>query len=169
MGLNSFNPDDDDEPSSSSKKYEEISLEDFVDFLSKLPYDFVQATDHPSKEVVFESNVILEDYSDITLRVFSSIDTRTGKSRKKGADAIRTVIWHRGSNRPIGGRTRTHRIKTWRKNLKKKIVSLVEETNEYIIQCPECGGWLVERDGKYGKFLGCSNYPDCDHTEQIDD
>ena len=27
--------------------------------------------------------------------------------------------------------------------------------------CPRCGGNLIEREGKYGKFLGCSNYPDC--------
>jgi len=27
--------------------------------------------------------------------------------------------------------------------------------------CPRCGGRLVERDGKYGRFLGCSNYPKC--------
>ncbi len=27
--------------------------------------------------------------------------------------------------------------------------------------CPRCGGKLIEREGKYGKFLGCSNYPDC--------
>ncbi|MCC3306036.1 UvrD-helicase domain-containing protein [Sneathiella sp. HT1-7] len=28
--------------------------------------------------------------------------------------------------------------------------------------CPECtDGWLVERRGKFGKFLGCINYPSC--------
>ena len=27
--------------------------------------------------------------------------------------------------------------------------------------CPRCGGKLVERERKYGKFFGCSNYPDC--------
>ena len=27
--------------------------------------------------------------------------------------------------------------------------------------CPRCGGQLVERTGKYGKFFGCSNYPKC--------
>ena len=27
--------------------------------------------------------------------------------------------------------------------------------------CPRCGGELVERNGKYGKFFGCSNYPKC--------
>ena len=27
--------------------------------------------------------------------------------------------------------------------------------------CPKCGGVMVERTGKFGKFYGCSNYPDC--------
>lgn len=28
-------------------------------------------------------------------------------------------------------------------------------------KCPECGGVLVKRKGKYGTFAGCSNYPEC--------
>lgn len=27
--------------------------------------------------------------------------------------------------------------------------------------CPKCGGQLVTRTGKYGSFIGCSNYPKC--------
>nr|WP_229704480.1 topoisomerase DNA-binding C4 zinc finger domain-containing protein [Gemmobacter aquaticus] len=28
--------------------------------------------------------------------------------------------------------------------------------------CPECeDGWLVERSGSFGKFLGCVRYPTC--------
>ena len=30
--------------------------------------------------------------------------------------------------------------------------------------CPECGGSLVERCGKFGTFYGCSNYPKCKFT-----
>ena len=30
--------------------------------------------------------------------------------------------------------------------------------------CPKCGGKLVELNGKYGKFLGCSNFPRCHFT-----
>jgi len=30
--------------------------------------------------------------------------------------------------------------------------------------CPRCGGMLVERCGKYGRFHGCSNYPKCTFT-----
>lgn len=32
--------------------------------------------------------------------------------------------------------------------------------------CPECGGKLRERNGKYGKFYGCSNYPNCKYTRR---
>jgi HJR/Mrr/RecB family endonuclease len=39
----------------------------------------------------------------------------------------------------------------------------VEIKNDRI--CPLCGGKLVERAGKYGKFWGCNNYPKCQHTE----
>ncbi len=33
--------------------------------------------------------------------------------------------------------------------------------------CPRCGGTLKLREGQYGKFLGCINYPDCKFTKQI--
>ncbi len=31
--------------------------------------------------------------------------------------------------------------------------------------CPECGAPLVIKWGRYGKFIGCSRYPECRHTE----
>jgi DNA topoisomerase-1 len=31
--------------------------------------------------------------------------------------------------------------------------------------CPECGHELVIRWGRYGKFISCSGFPDCRHTE----
>ena len=35
--------------------------------------------------------------------------------------------------------------------------------------CPECGGDLVIREGRYGKFIGCANYPTCKYTRPIVD
>lgn len=32
--------------------------------------------------------------------------------------------------------------------------------------CPKCGGHLIGRNGKYGTFYGCSNYPKCRFTTQ---
>ena len=33
--------------------------------------------------------------------------------------------------------------------------------------CPNCGKPLVFREGRYGRFVGCSDFPKCRHTEQI--
>ncbi len=32
--------------------------------------------------------------------------------------------------------------------------------------CPDCGGDLVERKGKYGTFVACSNYPECKYVKK---
>lgn len=34
-------------------------------------------------------------------------------------------------------------------------------------KCPQCGKDLVIRNGKYGKFISCSGFPQCRYTEQI--
>ena len=46
------------------------------------------------------------------------------------------------------------------KNMTKKEA---EATGE---KCPECGGDLVIRNGKYGKFTACSNYPNCKYIKK---
>jgi DNA topoisomerase-1 len=33
--------------------------------------------------------------------------------------------------------------------------------------CPKCGNPLVYRYGRYGKFIGCSNFPDCRFSKPI--
>ncbi|NMM20960.1 MAG: UvrD-helicase domain-containing protein [Rhodoferax sp.] len=34
--------------------------------------------------------------------------------------------------------------------------------------CPSCGkGFLVQRKGKYGQFMGCSSFPKCKHTHNL--
>ena len=35
-------------------------------------------------------------------------------------------------------------------------------------QCPKCDAHLVVKLGKRGKFVGCSKYPDCDFTRNLD-
>ncbi len=46
-------------------------------------------------------------------------------------------------------------------------VSLPVETVDK--NCPKCGKQLVVRQGKFGKFLACSGFPDCKHTEPIEE
>lgn len=35
-------------------------------------------------------------------------------------------------------------------------------------KCPKCGNLLAIRLGKRGRFIGCTNYPDCDHTASLE-
>ena len=35
--------------------------------------------------------------------------------------------------------------------------------------CPECGKALTVRWNKYGRFVGCTGYPECRHTQSMDD
>ena len=45
----------------------------------------------------------------------------------------------------------------------KEHVQNIKNTQKEIDQgiCPRCGGRLIWREGKYGKFVGCENYPEC--------
>lgn len=46
-------------------------------------------------------------------------------------------------------------------------IDLREEPEEVGRHCPLCDSPLVYRQGRYGRFIGCSNFPTCRHTEQI--
>lgn len=37
---------------------------------------------------------------------------------------------------------------------------------DYSRICPDCGGELLERSGKFGKFVGCINYPRCKYKRK---
>lgn len=63
-------------------------------------------------------------------------------------DRIYKIIVSANNDDKVARREHVERI-----NVKKNKVEIGE--------CPWCGGALVERQGKYGKFTGCSNYPRC--------
>ena len=57
----------------------------------------------------------------------------------------------------------------------KKFQPLLDEANEKMEviapkktgeKCPECGHDLVERHGRYGKFVACENYPECKYIKK---
>ena len=47
-------------------------------------------------------------------------------------------------------------------------INMSLQTNSDIKPCPQCGGQLILKSGRYGKFHGCSNYPDCRYTRNAD-
>lgn len=46
-------------------------------------------------------------------------------------------------------------------------IDLKKEQEPVGRECPTCGSPLVYREGRFGRFIGCSNFPSCRFTEQI--
>ena len=46
--------------------------------------------------------------------------------------------------------------------------TLIQGDMMYVKYCPKCDGELVIREGPYGEFYGCSNFPDCEYTQSLD-
>jgi len=171
MALEDFTNGDSDEKQS-KRQSQMFTRKEFEEFLDSLEYDFDLA-EHAIGEYVYEYCDPIEGHPEVSVRVFSSVDKQTDVTREKDSDAIRTVIWDSNSRTVIGGKTKTLRIKSWRKNLRAKIVDLIEDTESRVTRCPnkdeayKCSGWLVKREGEHGKFLGCTRYPTCEYTEEV--
>lgn len=56
-----------------------------------------------------------------------------------------------------------------RMNLKvyEELGKAYEKMKNSIKNCPRCGSPLKEREGKFGKFRGCTAYPHCRYTENL--
>jgi DNA topoisomerase-1 len=55
------------------------------------------------------------------------------------------------------------------KNLQQKEKEVVKKdfTEKTDKICPKCGGEIVVKMGRFGKFYACSNFPACKHTENL--
>lgn len=48
-----------------------------------------------------------------------------------------------------------------------RIPEPVKTAGMKVNKCPNCGGDLKEKTGKFGRFVSCSNYPNCRYTRSI--
>lgn len=46
-------------------------------------------------------------------------------------------------------------------------IKSIKQQGVRLGKCPQCGNRLVERNGKYGKFVGCSGYPKCKYHRKL--
>ena len=52
-------------------------------------------------------------------------------------------------------------IKSIKQRVRKSEIAIAEN------KCPQCRGNLVQRNGKFGGFLGCTSYPKCKFTKKL--
>ncbi|MBR6149559.1 MAG: topoisomerase DNA-binding C4 zinc finger domain-containing protein [Lachnospiraceae bacterium] len=53
------------------------------------------------------------------------------------------------------------------KERREKLSAINAKRDNRTMTCPDCGGELRVKTGKYGDFLGCSNFPNCRFTSQL--
>lgn len=130
-----------------------ISLNEMESFLETR--GFHQVNVDKCNELVWEKTSKVDGR--LSLRVYSSL--ANGVSRGVGEDAIRIVVWDYSINKPVSGAIRTNRVAGWQNRMLTKLKNLAGSFK--FTKCPHCGHYMMERSGKFGTFVGCSNYPNC--------
>lgn len=65
-----------------------------------------------------------------------------------------------------GGKTVMSNLQTLCERCNMGKSNKIEKDFEDNMICPKCGAKLVKRKGKYGFFIGCSNYPKCHYYKR---
>ena len=52
------------------------------------------------------------------------------------------------------------------KDAVKTEISVPEDVSDYV--CERCGAKMVYKNGRFGRFLACPNYPECKNTKAVD-
>ena len=65
-------------------------------------------------------------------------------------------------------------LKSFYDGFEKDLKQVSKDTKDYKVKdkildekCPKCGHPLAEKHGRNGKFIGCTNFPECDFTKSI--
>lgn len=57
----------------------------------------------------------------------------------------------------------------FKENLTKKYEEVEKAIEKTEKKCPECGSDIIIKFGRFGKFYACSKYPECKHTEPLEE
>lgn len=143
-------------------EYYQISREEMEEFMREHGFELVRVDG--TFELVYSKDVNVSGCTDLQIRVYSSVTLAGCGAREVGEDAIRVILWSKEYSKGVGKNARVYRVKGWAENLEKRIESVLATSGR--LRCG-CGGWFVERQGKFGRFLGCCRYPKCRNTAEV--
>ena len=124
-------------------RYEEITLEQFDDFMEAQGFDRIDQDERrdmhiqqgipfvESGEHIYEMDMD-QDYSPgCRIRIYSSISIRKKEGRGSGTDAIRVVLVDENGKDCNNSFKRVHRTKNWRLNLLKRYEPVIWNPQDY--------------------------------------
>ena len=131
--------------------------------LKEVLSDSLPVTYHPI--VVFTGNAELKNvYSDVPVIYRQQLIKTIKDKRRIPSLSIELVDFYAEILHKIIKQnkiTKRDHIRQVKKNIRER------KRIEKALVCPKCGGDLVIRKGKHGKFYGCPNYPKCRYTRRI--
>jgi len=142
-------------------KFTNITKSEMQNFLGNL--GFAEISIPNCNESVFAKRIDKNGIP-LSMRVYTGIVS--SESRGCGEDAIRVNVFaktlHNIPKKVVTCR-RVNRVSGWRKNLQSRIHEVFHKAPTAICNC---GNPMVLREGKFGDFLGCTNYPECKETRK---
>ncbi len=144
----------------------------FSDFFN---VEFTAEMENKLDEIEFgkiEWQKLLRKYHDSLEKLISKVDTKEIKSNlqektgikceKCGSEMI--LKWSKnGQFLACSNYPECKNIKNFTRNKEGKIE--IKKPEKLDQKCPKCGGDLVIKNGRYGRFIGCSNYPKCKYIK----
>ena len=130
-------------------------------------YIFERVIKHETPEDMMKA--LAGDGFRYAIRVYSSIDRNTNKTRDTGTDAIRVTLYDLKKDRPVKVEKRVNRTENALSNMRIRAREMWQYVANDKNTCPLCQSMLVKRTAKRTKkdFLGCSDFPNCKHTQNI--
>ena len=147
-------------------RYRSISHDAFTALMTEMGFSKVYPPN--TSEFVFERTVTNgpRPSDRFKVRVYSSIDVRTGTTRELGSDAIRVILFDTVRERGVLDLPLVMRTENALANTKVRARAAWAYVMDAEHHC-DCGSLMVERTTKKGVFLGCTSYPECKNTRAI--
>lgn len=153
--------------------YDNVSCDTLVKYYKRPDLKMTFITAHRSKG-------LQADY----VFIINNKKSRMGFPSKIQDAAILNLLLENSDQFPYAEERRLFYVALTRAKKKVFLVTLKDKESEFALElkqryadelkkeraaCPLCGGYLLKRSGKYGEFLGCSNYKEkgCRYTRDI--
>lgn len=128
------------------------ALEELLDLDNKLFIQIVCFSNQAKLKIKTKNNVVQLDYLVSSIKKYQNIILETD------LDKIHNKIMDLNVVDKIERKNHIKNIRTKIKNVNEKVDNMI---------CPKCGSNLIMKNGKYGSFIGCSNYPKCRFTKTV--
>jgi hypothetical protein len=127
--------------------------------------------------VIGNERVVTINVGKAMVRIFTTMRQDTDEVRSCGKDAVRIVVGVVDGRRFVPTCKSRRVLRTAPAKIEDRQGYFLERVTEHVRDaykaalrvrhCSQCDGFLAERKGANGMFLGCVNYPGCRHTESL--